>query len=75
MDMDTLLYFKWITNKDLLYSGELLSMLGGSLDGWGVWWRMDTCVHLKLSHINELIQNKKLQKKKKYGKSIQLMKQ
>ena len=75
MDIYILLYFKWITNKDLLYSGELLSMLGGSLDGWGVWWRMDTCVHLKLSHINELIQNKKLQKKKKYGKSIQLMKQ
>ena len=29
------IYLKWITNKDLLY---------GSLDGRGVWERMDTCV-------------------------------
>ena len=39
MDMYTLLYFKWITNKNLLYRN---SMLCGSLDGRGVWERMDT---------------------------------
>ena len=41
-DMHTLLHLKWITNKDLLYSTELFSMLCGSLDGRGVWGRMDT---------------------------------
>ena len=39
MDMYTLLYLKWITNKDLLL--EFCSMLCGSLDGKGVWGRMD----------------------------------
>ena len=34
MDMHTLLYFKWITNKNLLYSTGNCS--GGSLDGRGV---------------------------------------
>ena len=43
MDMYTLLYFKWIANKDLLYS-IWNSMLYGSLDGRGVWERMDTCI-------------------------------
>ena len=43
MVMDTLLYFKWITNKDLQYS-TWNSMLPASLDGKGVWGRMDTCV-------------------------------
>ena len=42
MDMYTLLYLKWITNKDLLL--EFCSMLCGSLDGRGVWGRMDTCI-------------------------------
>ena len=32
------LYLKWMTNK------ELCSMLCGSLDGRGVWGRMDTCI-------------------------------
>ena len=36
MDMDTLLYLKWITNKDLLYHMELCSMLCGNLDGRGI---------------------------------------
>ena len=38
-DMYTLLYLKWITNKDLLYStwNCLCLMLCGSLDGRGVW--------------------------------------
>ena len=31
---------KWITNKNILYM-ELCSMLCGSLDGRGVWGRMD----------------------------------
>ena len=37
MDMYTLLYLKWIANKDC-------SMLCGSLDGRGVWGRMATCI-------------------------------
>ena len=35
---------KWITNKDLLYSTGNWEMLCGSLDGRGVWERMDTCI-------------------------------
>ena len=43
MDMYVLLYLKWITNKDLLYStGNSAQMVCGSLDGKGVWGRMDT---------------------------------
>ena len=43
--MYTLLYLKWITNKDLLYSTwNSCSMLCGSLDGRGVWGRMHTCI-------------------------------
>ena len=43
--MYMLLYSKWITNKDLLYSaGGLCSMLCGSLNGREVWGRMDTCI-------------------------------
>ena len=43
MHMYTLLHFKWITNKDLLYreQGTLL-MLCGRLDVRGIWGRMDT---------------------------------
>ena len=44
MDMYTLLYLKWITNKDLLL--EFCSMLCGSLDGRGVWGRMYTCIYM-----------------------------
>jgi len=54
MGMYTLLYLKWITNRDLPYS---TGNLCGILDGRGVWGRMDTCMfmaeslchHLKLS--------------------------
>ena len=45
--MFTLLYLKWITNKDLLLAlehRELCSMLCGRLDGRGVWGGMDTCI-------------------------------
>ena len=41
----TLLYLKWITNKDLPYKHiELCSVLCASLDGREVWGRMDTGV-------------------------------
>ena len=46
MDRYTVLYLKWITNKDLLYSTDNCSMLCGSLDGSRVWGRMDTCICL-----------------------------
>ena len=36
MGMYTLLYLKWIINKDLLYSTENTLMLCGSLDRRGV---------------------------------------
>ena len=48
MDMYTLLYLKWITDKVLLYSRfqhrKLCSMLCGSWVGRRVWGRMNTCV-------------------------------
>ena len=44
MDMSTLLYLTRITNRDM----ELCSVLWGSLDGRGVWRRMDTCVCMTL---------------------------
>ena len=43
MAMYTLLYFKRITNKDLLYR-TWNSAQCSSLDGRGVWGRMDTCI-------------------------------
>ena len=44
MDTYTLLYLKWITNKDILYStGNSAQCLCGSLDGRGAWGRRDTC--------------------------------
>ena len=47
INMNTPLYLKWVTNKDLAYSTrEHCSMLCGSLDGRGVWGRMDTCICL-----------------------------
>ena len=42
MDMGTLLYSKWITNKDLLISTGNCTMLCGRLDGRRVWDRMGT---------------------------------
>ena len=45
INMYTLLYLKWITNRVLLVQHrELSSMLHGNLDGRGVWGRMDTCI-------------------------------
>ena len=45
MGMDTLLYLTWRSSEDLLDSNkELCSVSRGSLDGRGVWGRMDTCV-------------------------------
>ena len=74
MDIYTLLYLKWITNKDLLYSRVLSSIVCDSLDGRGVWRRMDTwiCMADSLWYSPETvtalligyapIQNKKLKK-------------
>ena len=45
MDIYTLPYLKWITSKDLLYR-ELCSMLCGSLDGRGVWGRINACIYM-----------------------------
>ena len=42
MDMYTLLYFKWITSKDLLISTGNYTMLCGRLDGRGVWDGMES---------------------------------
>ena len=43
--MYTLLYLKQITSKRLtVWHRELCSVLCGSLDGRGVWARMDTCI-------------------------------
>ena len=39
-------YFKWITNNVLLYSTGNCLMSCSSLDGRGVWGRMDTCIHM-----------------------------
>ena len=59
MDMYTLLYFKWITNKDLLYSIANCAQcyeaawMGGELGGEGIHvyvWLSPFAVHLKLSH-------------------------
>ena len=45
MDVYTLLCLKQITSKRLtLWHRELCSVLCGSLDGRGVWARMDTCI-------------------------------
>ena len=75
MDMDTLLYLKCITNKDLLYS--IWDYDQCSVAGWmgrGVWGRMDTCIcmteslHCSSENITALLisytptQNKKLKK-------------
>ena len=44
MDMYTLLYLKWITNKDLPYSTWNSAQC--FVDRRGVWGRMDTCTHM-----------------------------
>ena len=70
--MYTLLHLKWITNKDLSTAHwELCSMLCGSLDGRGVWGRVDTGIYMAESlgscHtiVNWLCSNIKLKVKKK----------
>ena len=49
IDMYTLLYLKWITNKDLLYSTWNSAQCCVSLDGKEAWGRMDTCIHMTQS--------------------------
>ena len=44
--MYTLIYLKWITNKTIVWHLELCSMLCASLDGRGVWGRMDTRIRM-----------------------------
>ena len=45
IDMDTLLYLKWITNKDLLYStGNSAEWYVAAWRGGGAGGRMDTCI-------------------------------
>ena len=45
MDMDRVLYLKWITSKDLLYSAwNSARCYCGSLEGRRVWRRMDMCI-------------------------------
>ena len=84
MDMYTLLYLKWITNKDLLYSTwnsaqcYVPAWMGGGVGG-----RTDTCmyvwlspftVHLKLSqHCYTTIQNKKFKVKEKITRVLSLI--
>ena len=76
MDMYTLLYLKWITNKELLYSAwdsaqcYAAACMGGEFGGeWihvYVWLSLFT-VHLKLSTLFmgiTLIQNTKFERKK-----------
>ena len=77
MDMCTLLYLKWITNKDLLYSVwnsaqcYVAAWMGGGLGGEWIHvyvWPSPFAVHLKLSQHRLLIdytpiQNKNLKKK------------
>ena len=46
MGIYTLIYFKWITNKDLLYSAQnSINVLCHPVGRW-VWGRMDTCVSM-----------------------------
>ena len=42
MGMSTLLYLKWITNKDLLYRLRSSAQCYAKPDGRAVWGRMDT---------------------------------
>ena len=74
MDMYTLLYLKWITNKDLLYStwnsaqGCVAAGMGGEFGGEWIHvyvWLSPFTFDLKLSQGYTLIQNKKLKKKKR----------
>ena len=44
--MYILLYLKWITNKDLLYSTVNSAQCYGGLDGRGVWGRVDACIRV-----------------------------
>ena len=59
MDRYTLLYLKWITNKDLLYSTgnsaqcHVAAWIGGEVEGECVHvyvWLSPCAVHLKLNH-------------------------
>ena len=75
MDIYTLLYLKWITNKDLLYSTEnsaqlyVTAWMGGEFGGeWihGYVWLSLFTAHLKLSqHCSSTVLQYKIKKLKK----------
>ena len=44
MDMDTLLYLKWVVSRISCTVQETLLSVCGSLDGGGIWGRLGTCV-------------------------------
>ena len=47
MDMYTLLYLKWVPDKDLLYSTEIsVQCYVAAWDGREIWERMDTCIRM-----------------------------
>ena len=47
MDMYALLFLKWITDKDLLYSTENSAQCYvAAQDGREIWERMDTCIRM-----------------------------
>ena len=55
MDMDTLLYLKWITNKALMYSTwnsaqcHVAAWIGGEFEGeWILVYGLVSALHLKL---------------------------
>ena len=64
MDMYTLLYLKWVTNKELLYSAwdsaqcYVAACMGGEFGGAWIHvyvWLSPFTVHLKLSHYSSAI--------------------
>ena len=74
MDMYTLLYLKWVTNRDLLCStwnsarGNVAAWLGGEFGGEWIHvyvWLSPFAVHLKLSHCLSAILQYKIKSLKK----------
>jgi len=82
MDMDTVLYLKWVTNKDLLYSTWNSDQC--SVAGWmgrGVGGRMDICLcmteslHCSPETITTLLNGYTPTHKKKLKKHFKICKQ
>ena len=47
--VESVLYLRWVTKKDLRTAKEPHSELCGSLDGRGVWGRRDACIGMTAS--------------------------